>query len=211
MGFVLDLACVCSHTSRGGPATTFEAHNSKHRQQSTMAIARATVLGAAIVVLAMAMAAPAPARAFTATGPLRPAPREGNNTLAIDAAVRSYFSTQEAMDCKGFAGLFADSFSLEDPNDSPAVTSKSDVENNCEGAGQAFSKVVLFTTDIRVAGNGAAAYWTCKSVTRDNCQMDFTGIDSFEFNDAIEITSVRGYYDVSIPARQFNCSGSASE
>uniref|UniRef100_A0A7S1CEH9 SnoaL-like domain-containing protein n=1 Tax=Bicosoecida sp. CB-2014 TaxID=1486930 RepID=A0A7S1CEH9_9STRA len=164
---------------------------------------------ACFIALVVASAATSVAQAFVwrASGadadaaPPSPPPSPG----AVEAAVRAYFSTQSNKDCKGLVELLAPDFMLEDPFGTPPVTNASDVLANCQGGGAVFKTIALDVTRVFVAGGGAAVEWHCGSVTTRGCVLDFDGVDEFEVDGDARITAVRGFYNASIPAKQFNC------
>lgn len=127
---------------------------------------------------------------------------------AVEVVVKSYFELQSQGACAAFVDLFADAFEVRDPHDTPAVTSKSALEQACESSNATFSEVDLRATAIYplFSGDGAAAAWHCGSVTRDRgCALDFAGVDTFAFDGDLRITKVDGFFDVSVPEAQMRC------
>lgn len=140
-------------------------------------------------------------------------PSAAPSDAAVEAVARAYFSTQNNRDCDGLASLFAPEFSLTDPFGTPAVTSAAAVRSNCEQGGAAFRTIALNVTDVYVAGGGAAVAWRCTSVTAQGCALDFAGVDEMEAvrgaGGRALLAAVRGFYNATIPAIQFNCTHAA--
>merc|ERR1712086_619636 len=132
----------------------------------------------------------------------------GGGGPAVPSAVTDFFAAQNEKNCTKWVSLFADKFEVQDPMGSPAITSKADLMKGCLGTNQLFQVVSLvpYTSEIYPVAAGAAVRWKSSNVATVNgttCKLDFTGVDVFTTsNDGKSITSMHGYFDTSLPAKQ---------
>mmetsp|Transcript_25406 Transcript_25406/g.58538 ORF Transcript_25406/g.58538 Transcript_25406/m.58538 type:complete len:209 (+) Transcript_25406:40-666(+) len=125
------------------------------------------------------------------------------------SSVHAFFSLQSTGDCVAFMALFNTNVTITDPFGSPPAH-YDDMKAACQTANQSFVKVDMAAGAVSAVGGGAAAKFSVLSITRRSgdvgpCQLNFTGIDTFTFDNDGLITSVVGYFDPSIPGAQSAC------
>lgn len=121
---------------------------------------------------------------------------------AVEAAVRGYFATLREGDRAGWLAAFAEDAELADPVNAPPATGHAGLEGFWDRMMGMFERVELIEGEILVAGRHAAAAWTGRNTARNGKVADFTGINTFEVDEAGKLRRVAGYWDARAMLRQ---------
>lgn len=145
---------------------------------------------AALAVAAMTSAAQAQDVVRTQVSP------DGNtfDPNAVHGWVEAYFEGTRSMDAAQWASAFAPDAVLDDPVGFPVKNTPETILAQGEGFVSAFQRIGLYESFVHVIGNEAVAKWEGRGVTPDGEEITFGGINHFTFNEAGEITLLRGYF-----------------
>ncbi|MGB0906842.1 MAG: nuclear transport factor 2 family protein [Maricaulaceae bacterium] len=128
------------------------------------------------------------------------------------AAVQGYFDNFNAQNAQGIADLYAQDATVTDPYATPSKTGKDEILAFYTAAVKSGSRLVQ-QGPTRIAGNRAAFAFTvyvgglsseskAVDIEMPMGAMEIDVIDTFEFNDAGEVTAMTAYWDPKVNLRQ---------
>lgn len=129
---------------------------------------------------------------------------------SVEETIHDFFAFQSESKCEAWSKLFSkNGFKISDPKGSgQPITDLSVAVNNCNQNSDVFKKFrieVIGKINVLHDGSGAAVNFQVNGTTKRDCQIAFSGIDIFEFDEERRVASLEGYYDFQIPAEQMNC------
>lgn len=111
------------------------------------------------------------------------------------AAVAAYFQAISSLDPEAWADTFAEGGRSCDPWGSPPHEGREALVQFLGGLCEAFERVQMELGEVFLAGSGGAVQWRARCVARNGRNIEFSGIDTFEFEEDGRIREARGYWD----------------
>ncbi|MEL6686630.1 MAG: nuclear transport factor 2 family protein [Pseudomonadota bacterium] len=115
-------------------------------------------------------------------------------SVDLKEKVASYFEGTRSGSAAKWMSAFASNAIVDDPVGTPNKTTQAEIKAMGEGFLGAFESIGLHEEFVHVVGNEAVARWTGRGRTHDGQDVQFDGINYFEFNDAGEIVLLRGFF-----------------
>lgn len=114
-----------------------------------------------------------------------------------EAAVAAYFKATQSMSVEQWVARFDNGAEVEDPVGGSILKTKEAIRAQGEQFMGGFQEVGLYPDFVQVSGNRASAKWTGRGVTKDNRQMEFEGINVWEFAQDGRVKKLTGYWNPS--------------
>lgn len=119
------------------------------------------------------------------------------NVAETEAAVAAYFKATQSMSVDQWVARFAEDAEVEDPIGGSILKTREAIRAQGEQFMGGFNEVGLYPDFVQVSGNRASAKWTGRGTTKDNRQMEFEGINVWEFAPDGRVRKLIGYWNPS--------------
>lgn len=114
---------------------------------------------------------------------------------AITRTIKAYFAAFGTLDQQAWVNTFAEDAVSHDPVGTDAIVGHQKLGEFFQTITAAFKEVDLTTTDIFIAGNGAAVRWSGRGISKQGRKVHFEGIDVFALNEAGKIQTLNAYWN----------------
>lgn len=112
-------------------------------------------------------------------------------------AVEAYFAATQSGDVESWVSRFAPNAKVEDPIGSGVLADAKAIRQQGEVFLGSFRDVGLYPEFVHVSGNRAAAKWIGKGTTTEGKNVEFDGINVWQFTPNGQVESLVGYWNPS--------------
>ena len=113
----------------------------------------------------------------------------------IKSVITDYYTAIREADEKAWLATFAEDAVSNDPVGAPPHEGHEGLAHFFQEITSQFDEVALNEQDIFIAGNGAGVKWTGEGTGKNGVDVNFEGIDVFEFNDEGTIQNLWAYWN----------------
>lgn len=114
----------------------------------------------------------------------------------IEAVIEEVFTGLAAFDAQGVVSHFAPDAVVEDPVGTPPIQGTQAITAYLETFHTLFSKIKLYSLDVKVCGHEVAVKWRLRFKTKKGNVFFLEGIGFFKFNQQGKIQSEREFFDL---------------
>ncbi len=114
----------------------------------------------------------------------------------IEAVLEEVFTALAAFDAQGVVNHFAADAVVEDPVGTPPIQGTQAITAYLQTFPSIFSKIKLYSLDVKVCGQEAAVQWRLRFKTKTGNVFFLEGIGFFKFNQEGKIQSEREFFDL---------------
>ncbi|MFQ5479584.1 MAG: nuclear transport factor 2 family protein [Candidatus Binatia bacterium] len=114
---------------------------------------------------------------------------------ALSRGVEAFFKAIGAADVEGRLSLFSADAVVHDPVGSPPAEGPDAIRRLWLEIAGLFESLAVTQHETFYAGNGAAVKWVGRGRGVNGAEVEFEGIDVFEFNDHGYIQTLMSYWD----------------
>lgn len=118
-----------------------------------------------------------------------------NSGADSEQTIADYYAALRSLDRDLWVSLFADEIRLRNPVGEPVMSGKEGVARFFETMAEQFESVAIHEQFVIAHPLEAAVKWKCFGETANGKEVQFEGIDIFQFDSDGRITRLDGYWD----------------